>query len=83
LNAELVSFIQIDLINKLLNFMEEDMSSDVVSTSIDVLQLLCKSLGPVVVERHMEQLTSVILRLLDGEGKCQIPIDEEGEDEQD
>jgi hypothetical protein len=58
------------------------MSSDVVSTSIDVLQLLCKSLGPVVVERHMEQLTSVILRLLDGEGKCQIPIDEEGEDEQ-
>ncbi len=39
-------------------------------------------MGPIVIERCIEDLVKVINILLKGEGNCQIPLDE-GEDEED
>jgi len=73
-------FIQIELMNRYLDNLETEESSDVVATTFESIGILVKSLGPVVVENCMDDLVKHIEKYLRCQGLCQI-ADSDDEDE--
>ena len=51
-------------------FLEQDESSEVVCMAIESLESLTKSLGPILFERCLPDITNQIDILLKGKGKC-------------
>lgn len=60
--------------------MDEDFSADVVSATLEVIYDLIKSLGPIFLENNVEKLVKSLKTLIQKEGKCQIPVDEEDDE---
>jgi len=73
-------FLQIDLMNRYLDNLETEESSDVVAVTIESIGTLLKSLGPVLVENCMEDLVKHVEKYLRCQGTCQIE-DSDDEDE--
>ena len=82
LNEQVKAYIQIETVTKYLFYMDQDESQEVVQATIECFDQMIKDLGLVVVEKCYDDLTKSIDKLLRGEGNCQIPMDEE-EDEED
>jgi hypothetical protein len=51
-------------------FLESDESSEVACMAIEGLEALAKSIGPILFERCIPDLTKIIDNLLRGKGKC-------------
>lgn len=51
---------------------ENDEESEVVATSIEALEELLKSVGPILLENHLEAYTKLIQKALQGQLNCQL-----------
>jgi len=50
--------------------LDEEFSVDVVSTALEVIYDLMKSLGPIFLENNLEKLANSLLLLISKEAKC-------------
>lgn len=79
--SDLVEFINMELFTKYLYYLEEDTSSEVVTTVLDCLNSLILSLGQPLLQTQLNNLNNCLLLILKNEAKVQN--DEELDDIED
>ncbi|CAK60429.1 unnamed protein product (macronuclear) [Paramecium tetraurelia] len=84
LDAEFLTFLQTDVMQKLIRVIAEDESYECAALAIDVIDHLTKKLGPQIVYKNLDDLAKVITLVLNKKIKCLgADLDSEGEEEND
>ncbi|CAD8054568.1 unnamed protein product [Paramecium sonneborni] len=84
LDAEFLTFLQTDVMQKLIRVIAEDESYECAALAIDVIDHLTKKLGPQIVYKNLDDLSKVITLILNKKIKCLgADLDSEGEEEND